>query len=89
MVRRFLALAGVIAVVTMSCAAGYADAETVLRRGNGTEPETLDPAKSESLENSNIQFDLFEGLVTLDARDNVRPGAAQSWTTSSGRTATR
>lgn len=54
-------------------------AERVLRRGNGTEPESLDPAKVESVQASRILNDLFEGLVTLDASDRPVPAAAQSW----------
>lgn len=54
-------------------------AEQVLRRGNGSEPESLDPAKVESVQASRILDDIFEGLVTLDASDRPVPAAAQSW----------
>jgi oligopeptide transport system substrate-binding protein len=54
----------------------------VLRKGNGAEPETLDPHRAESVTASNILRDLFEGL-TLEAPDGrIVPGAAERWETS-------
>lgn len=51
----------------------------VLRKGNGAEPESLDPHRAESVSASNILRDLFEGL-TLEAPDgSVVPGAAERW----------
>jgi oligopeptide transport system substrate-binding protein len=60
----------------------FADDGVVLRRGNGAEPESLDPARSDTVNASRIQDDLFEGLVILDADDRPQPGAAESWTVS-------
>lgn len=57
-------------------------ATQVLRKGNGAEPETLDPHRAESVTASNILRDLFEGL-TLEAPDGrIVPGAAARWETS-------
>jgi oligopeptide transport system substrate-binding protein len=54
-------------------------ARQILRKGNGAEPETLDPHRSESVIASNILRDLFEGL-TLEAADGrIVPGAAERW----------
>jgi oligopeptide transport system substrate-binding protein len=54
-------------------------ARQVLRRGNGAEPQSLDPHKSEGVPESNLQRDLYEGL-TIEAPDgSVAPGAAHSW----------
>jgi oligopeptide transport system substrate-binding protein len=51
----------------------------VLRKGNGAEPESLDPHRAESVTASNILRDLFEGL-TLEAADGTLvPGAAERW----------
>lgn len=50
-----------------------------LNRGNGAEPGTLDPAKSETVGEGHIQGDLFEGLVILDRSGTVQPGQAESW----------
>lgn len=54
-------------------------AETVLKRGNGTEPETLDIHKSSGVSEANIQRDMFEGLVTEDAFGKLQPGVAEKW----------
>ncbi|MCK6372367.1 MAG: peptide ABC transporter substrate-binding protein, partial [Gammaproteobacteria bacterium] len=51
----------------------------VLRKGNGAEPESLDPHRAESVTAANILRDLFEGL-TLEAPDGrIVPGAAERW----------
>lgn len=52
-----------------------------LVKGNGTEPATLDPARAGGVPESNIQRDLFEGLVTSGPNGEVRPGVAVSWET--------
>lgn len=57
-------------------------ASQILRKGNGAEPETLDPHRAESVTAANILRDLFEGL-TLEAPDGrIIPGAAERWETS-------
>src|SRR5213593_1607081 len=53
-----------------------------LVRGNGPEPESLDPQKARQDSSLNILRDLYEGLTTLDASAQPVPGAAQSWTIS-------
>lgn len=58
--------------------AAAADA-AVLRAGNGPEPETLDPQRSETVSAGNILRDLYEGLTSLGADGQVAPGAAQAW----------
>ena len=51
----------------------------VLHRGNGAEPQTVDPHRGEGVPSSNIHRDLFEGL-TIEAPDGaVIPGVAESW----------
>ncbi|MDH3751983.1 MAG: hypothetical protein OEU40_15460, partial [Gammaproteobacteria bacterium] len=37
----------------------------VLRRGNGGDPQSLDPSKAEDVHAFNVLGDLYEGLVTL------------------------
>ena len=54
----------------------------ILHRGNGTEPETLDPHRAEGVTAANVLRDLFEGLVTEAADGELIPGAAASWTVS-------
>jgi oligopeptide transport system substrate-binding protein len=60
----------------------FAMAETVFHRGNGAEPETLDVHRSTGVPESWIQTDLFDGLVSYDAKGEPIPGAAESWTIS-------
>ena len=57
------------------------DAKT-LNRGNGAEPDTLDPHKAEGNWEYNILADMFAGLMTEDAAGNPMPGAATSYTMS-------
>ncbi len=64
------------------CSPALAMAETVLNRGNNTDPETLDPHKYTTLYAANILRDLFEGLVTQNAKAELIPGASESWVVS-------
>lgn len=63
-------------------AADQARAETVLRRGNGPEHETLDIHKSSGMPDAYIQMDLYEGLLTPGPDARPQPGVAESWTVS-------
>ncbi|MCG6871487.1 MAG: peptide ABC transporter substrate-binding protein [Gammaproteobacteria bacterium] len=56
--------------------------DQVLRRGNGAEPQTLDPHKAEGVPSSRILRDLFEGLVSEAPNGDLIPGGAESWTVS-------
>ena len=49
-------------------------AEQVLHRGNGAEPETLDPPKSTGVTEANIQYEMFEGLTTYSPDGQVVAG---------------
>jgi len=51
----------------------------VLHRGNGPEAETLDPHRASSEPALWILYDLFEGLLTVDAAGNPVPGVAERW----------
>src|SRR5260370_12588976 len=66
-------------VSTVLLASTAAQAETVLNRGNGAEPETLDPQKLTGVPEANIAYDLYEGLATLDDHGNPTGGVAKSW----------
>jgi oligopeptide transport system substrate-binding protein len=50
-----------------------------LRRGNGPEPDTLDPQRARTDAAFNILRDLFEGLTTIGPDGEPRPAAAESW----------
>lgn len=53
--------------------------EQILHRGNGEEPQTLDPHLAEGVPTSNILRDLFEGLTTTAPDGRIVPGAALHW----------
>jgi oligopeptide transport system substrate-binding protein len=53
--------------------------DIVFRRGNGPEPDTLDPQRAEDESSREILRDLFEGLVSESPRGEPVPGAAESW----------
>lgn len=52
---------------------------TVLHRGNASEPQSLDVHKGDGVPSSNIQRDLYEGLIAHAADGSLEPGAAGSW----------
>lgn len=58
---------------------GPAAAETVLHRGNGAEPETLDPHQATGFPEALIIYDLFEGLVARGPDGRFGPGLAERW----------
>lgn len=51
----------------------------ILRRGNGGEPGSLDPALAEDVHAFNVLVDLYEGLVSEAADGSVQPGVAARW----------
>ncbi len=66
----------------MAAALALPAGAVTLRRGNGAEPDTLDPHKYGLTVELNIHNDLFEGLVSYDAKGTPIPGIALSWTIS-------
>ncbi|MGA0368714.1 MAG: peptide ABC transporter substrate-binding protein, partial [Kiritimatiellia bacterium] len=55
----------------------------ILLRGNGAEPESLDPQLATSVSAGNVLLNLFEGLTRLHAATlEPEPGMAESWTVS-------
>ena len=92
MTRRAALVAGTVVIVGAGALAfngrsarGFtlsaADGKT-LHRGNGAEPDTLDPHKAQGQWEYNIIGDMFVGLFTEDAAANPVPGAALSYSTS-------
>ncbi len=53
--------------------------EQVVYRGNGEEPETLDPHLAQGVPATRILRDLFEGLTAESAAGDLVPGAALRW----------
>src|SRR5262249_47663239 len=91
----FLILSGAGAVLLASLALWAASNTGIARdarptkvwhRGELGDPGSLDPHKATTLIESNILDELFEGLVALDARGEIVPGMAQSWTADAGGT---
>jgi oligopeptide transport system substrate-binding protein len=57
-------------------------ARDTLRRGNGPEPDTLDPQRARTDAAFNILRDVFEGLTAVGPDGAAVPAAAESWTVS-------
>ncbi len=57
-------------------------APSQLERGNGPEPSTLDAHRCQEVACGNVLRDLYEGLVTEDARGRLVPGMAEHWSVS-------
>jgi oligopeptide transport system substrate-binding protein len=71
----------VVAALACLVLGAAADAAT-LRRGSAAEPNSLDPHVATGTTAGAILYDLNVGLTTFDARGQVIPGAAESWTIS-------
>jgi peptide/nickel transport system substrate-binding protein/oligopeptide transport system substrate-binding protein len=59
--------------------ASPAGAEMIWRRGALGDPGSLDPHKATTLIESNVLGELFEGLLSRDAKGALAPGVAESW----------
>ena len=75
------------AVALAALAAGCSPAPpggagTLLVRGGGPEPDSLDPQKARGFEAQTVLRDLCEGLTTLDHAAHVAPGIASRWSAS-------
>ena len=68
-----------LALACLLLASLPAQAATVLNRGGGAEPESLDPAFAGSIPEINILGDLMVGLTTRDAAARPIPGIAERW----------
>jgi oligopeptide transport system substrate-binding protein len=82
LLKAILLGAGLLTASLPALMSTSAVAQVVYNRGNSADPESLDPHKSSTVYEANIIRDLFEGLVAHDAKANVIPGAAESWTIS-------
>jgi len=74
-----LAVAGIGAYFYFGSPAVVDDDETVLHRGNGAEPESLDPHKSRSIQASDVLRDIGEGLVGYSNAGELIAAAAERW----------
>ena len=83
--REVLAAAPLAALTLAGCGkrdSGGAKQPAILLRGNGPDPDSLDPHKARSTESMTVLRDLFEGLTRLDKQAATVPAAAESWTVS-------
>lgn len=64
--------------------AGTAGVDSVLRRGLGAEPGTLDPRAAEDNAALTLAAELYEGLTVEAADGSIEPGAAESWRMADG-----
>lgn len=58
--------------------------ENVLRYAIDTNPTTLDPAIVQDLDTGDLLLNVYEGLVGWDARNEIAPALAESWTVRDG-----
>lgn len=85
--KKSLVAAGILSALITANAAMAADVpagvqladKQTLVRNNGAEVQSLDPHKIEGVPESNINRDLFEGLVIGDLNGHPVPGVAESW----------
>jgi len=82
MTRRWLSQAFAVAFA-MVMLPFHADAAVqTLKRGTANEPRTLDPQYVQGNAGAAIMYDMFEGLLAVDAAGNLGKGAAISWSVS-------
>jgi oligopeptide transport system substrate-binding protein len=86
MIRGFVGvLAAILAAGALLIACGPKTNETAtleLRRGNGSEPDSIDPQLARMEAAMTILRDCYEGLVSMAPDGRPIPGAAESWTVS-------
>jgi ABC-type oligopeptide transport system substrate-binding subunit len=77
-------LAGVIVLTGCGPAGdgGPGTGDVVVHRGNGGDPQTLDPARAQDTHAFNVLTDLYEGLLGIDASGRIITAAAADWTVS-------
>ncbi len=72
--------AGGSATIAATTGAGAGPARLV--RGNGPEPDSLDPQRARNVESASVLRDLYEGLTTIGRDGSPAPGAATDWSVS-------
>ena len=84
--RRLLHLLTCLALVVgcdgSSDSSSISDSTSIIYRGNGGDPGSLDPALAEDVHAFNILTDLYEGLVAASVTGELVKGVAESWTVS-------
>ena len=82
--RAALALAAMLAAAALSPACGPKPGQVVLelRRGNGSEPDSIDPQLARMEAAMTILRDCYEGLVSMAPDGKPVPGVAERWSVS-------
>ena len=78
----FLCLAGCSEPGNDGASDAVTSTQQVFHRGNGADPESLDPHKSSDHNSAEILRDLYEGLVGETPDAELIAGGAESWTIS-------
>ena len=85
--KKNLVAAGILTALIAGNAAMAADVpagvqlaeKQTLVRNTGAEVQSLDPHKIEGVPESNVNRDLFEGLLVTDVEGHPAPGVAEKW----------
>jgi oligopeptide transport system substrate-binding protein len=80
MLKTMARLASGVALAGLLTSSAFA--QVVYNRGNDSDPETLDQHLTSTVSEAHILRDLYEGLVVQDAKAEIIPGVAESWTVS-------
>lgn len=82
--RRDVLLAAPAAALIAGCRgkSGTDSSSAIYLRGNGPDPDSLDPHKARSTESMTVLRDLFEGLTRIDRDGAPMPAAAARWSVS-------
>ncbi len=73
------AVAVLVVPLLFACSGPVDNGGTLLNRGVGPEPESLDPHHTRTTQAHRVQRDLFEGLVGYSADGVLIPAAAERW----------
>ena len=80
--KKIAALAAILLLILCTAlisGCGGKSGPKYLRCSVGTEPETLDPRKSTGIPEATVEAQLFEGLTSLNAKNNPVPAMAEKW----------
>jgi oligopeptide transport system substrate-binding protein len=70
---------GLCAMVLLLSGTAMVSAQSMLMRGNDTDPATLDHHRTSTVAEANLIRDLYEGLVVVAPDGDTVPGVAESW----------
>ena len=79
---RFAASAAALTCALLAACGGGVDGAKTLRRGNGSEPDSIDPQLARMEAAMTILRDCYEGLVSIAPSGPPVAGAAETWTLS-------